>query len=58
MTYSDGFDMLEEMYSRIFICIVQICSLATVSKGQPLLTFWSHPEKSGMIALIVAAINI
>jgi len=37
---------------------VQISSLATACIGQPLLTFWSHPEQSWMFALIVAALKI
>jgi len=51
--------MLETMYSIIFVCIVQISSLATTCTGQHLLTFWSHPpEQSCMFALIIVALNI
>jgi len=42
----------------LFALIVQISSLATASRGQILLTFWSHPEQSWMFALIVAALKI
>jgi len=42
----------------MFIRIMQISSLATTCIGQPLLTFWSHTEKSRMFALIVAALRI
>jgi len=52
-------EMLEVMYSRIVICIiVEISSLATACIGQPLLTFWSHPEQSFIFALIVSALKI
>jgi len=50
--------MSEVMHSRIFICIVQVSSLATPGIGQHLLTFWSLPEQSWMCALIVAALKI
>jgi len=43
--------------SRIFICIVQVSSLATACVDQPLLTFWSHPDKTWMFGLRVAAIK-
>jgi len=36
---------------------VQISGLAIASIGQYLLTFWSHPEKSLMFVLKVAALN-
>jgi len=52
-----GFDMLEFMCSRIFICIVQISSLATTCIGQPSLIFSSHSEKNWMFALMVAALS-
>jgi len=42
----------------MFIRIVQISSLATACTGQPLLTFWSHPEQSWVFALLVAALKI
>jgi len=43
-------------YSTIqFIRIVEISSLANACIGQPLLTFWSHPEPSWMFAVTVAA---
>jgi len=60
MTYSIviGSDVLEVMYSRIFICIVQICSLATTCIGQPLLIFWSHLEHSWVFALIFATFKV
>jgi len=47
------------MYSsriEYLFAFVQISSLATTCIGQPLLTFWSHPERSWMFALIVAAL--
>ena len=49
------FDMLEVMYSRTFVWIVRISSLATTCIGQPLLTFRSHHEQNWLFAMIVAA---
>jgi len=42
----------------MFICIVQIFTLATASIGQTLLTFWSHTEKSWMFTQIVATLKM
>jgi len=42
----------------MFICIVQISSLATACIDQPMLTYWSHTEQSWKFALIVATLKI
>ena len=42
----------------MFVCIVQIFSLATACVGQPLLTFWSHIEQSWMFVLTAATLKI
>jgi len=42
----------------MFICIVQISSLATACTGQSVLTFWTHTEQSWMFALIVATLKM
>jgi len=50
-----GYDMmvLDVMYivgySRLFIHIAQISSLATACAVQPLLTFWSHIEQTWIL---------
>jgi len=46
------------MQCLFVLSLVQISSLATACIGQPLLTFWSHPEQSWMFALIVAGLKI
>jgi len=45
-------------YSRIFIHVVQVSSLATAYIGQSLLPFWSHTEQTWMFSLIFAALKI
>jgi len=42
----------------MFVRTAQISSLATACTGQPMFTFWSHPEQSWMFALIVATLKI
>jgi len=46
------------MFIRIVQLMLSSLNLATACIGQPLLTFWSHTEKSWMFALTVAALKI